>query len=186
MSESGRDGMNDRVELWIVSDLPEVHVSCITRAELPLGLAPDSWLSETGQSPFPPGVSFGEGLQQSIMKTAGSRVHGEHKHVHGSGCGHTAVKHDGHLDYLHDGHLHHADNGMVSEHEVAGSRDNPAGCTPGHECGSHDSQHVHGAGCGHEAVPHAGHVDYLVGDHLHHAHAGHCDDHGKLQISKPM
>jgi hypothetical protein len=26
-------------------------------------------------------------------------------------------------------------------------------------------------------------VDYLVGDHLHHPHEGHCDDHGKLRLS---
>jgi hypothetical protein len=28
---------------------------------------------------------------------------------------------------------------------------------------------VHGPGCGHEAVPHGDHVDYLVDDHLHHS-----------------
>jgi hypothetical protein len=25
-------------------------------------------------------------------------------------------------------------------------------------------------------------VDYLVDDHLHHPHAGHCDDHGPIEI----
>ena len=30
-------------------------------------------------------------------------IHHDHAHVHGSGCGHTAIKHDGHTDYLHDG-----------------------------------------------------------------------------------
>jgi hypothetical protein len=24
-------------------------------------------------------------------------------------------------------------------------------------------------------------VDYLVADHLHHPHDGHCDDHGRVQ-----
>lgn len=33
--------------------------------------------------------------------------HPNHDHRHGSGCGHTAIEHDGHIDYLHDGHLHH-------------------------------------------------------------------------------
>jgi hypothetical protein len=31
-------------------------------------------------------------------------------------------------------------------------------------------------------VPHGDHVDYFVGGHLHHAHGGHCDDHGKLSV----
>jgi hypothetical protein len=29
-------------------------------------------------------------------------------------------------------------------------------------------------------VPHGNHVDYLVGDRLHHPHGDHCDDHGVL------
>ena len=35
------------------------------------------------------------------------------------------------------------------------------GCTPNHKCGAHDKNHVHGPGCGHPAVPHGDHVDYL-------------------------
>ena len=43
--------------------------------------------------------------------------HSHPGHVHGEGCGHTAVKHDGHVDYLHDGHLHHpARRDHVDEH----------------------------------------------------------------------
>src|SRR5258706_11760462 len=87
----------------------------------------------------------------TIMADAGSRPHGEHKHIHGSACGHVAVSHDGHVDYLHDGHLHHAANGTVMDHEIASSPENPAACTPAHQCGSHDANHVHGDGCGHEA-----------------------------------
>jgi hypothetical protein len=45
-------------------------------------------------------------------------------------------------------------------------------------CESHDSDHIHGDGCGHAAIPHGDHVDYLVDGHLHHPHDGHCDDHG--------
>ncbi len=63
---------------------------------------------------------------------------------------------------------------------VAVDASNPAGCTPGHACKGHVAGHAHGATCGHEAVPHGDHVDYLVDGHLHHAHAGHCDDHGAL------
>ncbi|MBA2319336.1 MAG: hypothetical protein H0V93_16390 [Euzebyales bacterium] len=46
-----------------------------------------------------------------------------------------------------------------------------------------DHSHSHGEGCGHTAVSHAGHADYLVDGHLHHAHGGHCDDHGPLIVA---
>ena len=111
-----------------------------------------------------------------------SSTHAGHTHQHGPGCGHTAVKHDGHTDYLHDGHLHHPTaGGQVEEHAVAVTAGNPADCTPDHDCGGHHTSHKHGSGCGHEAVPHGDHVDYLVNDHLHHPHGDHCDDHGPLQ-----
>jgi len=51
-------------------------------------------------------------------------------------------------------------------------------CTGGHECEHHDEDHEHGPGCGHEAVQHGDHVDYVVAGHLHHPHDGHCDHHG--------
>ena len=60
---------------------------------------------------------------------------------------------------------------------------NPAGCMP-HTCRAHDTDepgHTHGPGCGHTAVVHGDHVDYCVGDHLHHPHDGHCDDHGPIE-----
>jgi hypothetical protein len=56
---------------------------------------------------------------------------------------------------------------------------NPAGCLP-HACREHETGHTHGPGCGHTAVPHGDHVDYCVGDHLHHPHDGHCDNHGPI------
>jgi hypothetical protein len=108
------------------------------------------------------------------------KTHDQHSHAHGSGCGHTAVKHEGHVDYLHDGHLHNAHEGHVDEHALAEGGSNPSACTPSHACGAHDAKHTHGAGCGHEAIPHASHADYLVKGHLHHAHQGHCDDHGAV------
>ena len=55
---------------------------------------------------------------------------------------------------------------------------NPGACTPDHECEHHDSDHEHGPDCGHEAVQHCDHVDYVVGGHLHRPHGDHCDDHG--------
>lgn len=37
--------------------------------------------------------------------------------------------------------------------------------------------HEHGPGCGHVAVPHGDHVDYLHSGHRHAPHEGHYDDH---------
>jgi hypothetical protein len=114
-----------------------------------------------------------------------SHTHDKHDHQHGPDCGHTAIKHDGHVDYLHDGHLHHhAADGSVHEHALAVTAANPAACTPAHACAGHAKGHVHGPGCGHEAVPHGDHVDYLVDGHLHHPHGDHCDDHGPVALAK--
>jgi len=110
-------------------------------------------------------------------------IHDEHEHQHGEGCGHIAIQHGDHVDYLHDGHLHAMHRGHVDECTIAVDQNNPARCTPGHACAGHEAGHTHGPGCGHQAVPHGDHTDYLVGDHLHHAHAGHCDDHGPLAIA---
>jgi hypothetical protein len=107
-------------------------------------------------------------------------THEKHSHVHGANCGHTAIRHGDHTDYLHEGHMHRAHEGHVDECAIAIDDKNPASCTPGHLCAGHASNHVHGAGCGHEAVPHGDHTDYLVDGHLHHPHSGHCDDHGAI------
>ena len=111
-------------------------------------------------------------------------THDPHAHTHGPGCGHTAIKHEDHVDYLHDGCLHNLHDGHVDEHVIAVSDGNPAACTPSHACGGHDAVHRHGAGCGHEAVPHGDHVDYLVNGRLHHEHGDHCDDHGPAEVVK--
>ncbi len=108
--------------------------------------------------------------------------HGDHDHTHGPDCGHTAVQHGDHVDYLHDGHLHHPSGGtQVEEHALPVDGTNPAACTPTHDCAGHEKGHAHGVGCGHEAVPHGDHVNYLVAGHLHHPHGDHCDDHGPLR-----
>lgn len=107
-------------------------------------------------------------------------THAEHDHTHGADCGHEAVEHDGHTDYAHDGHLHHPHDGHVDEHTLPASDRNPADCTPDHGCASHDTGHTHGPACGHPAVPHADHTDYLVDDHLHRPHESHCDSHGAV------
>ena len=111
----------------------------------------------------------------------GNPIHPNHDHKHGPNCGHTAVQHGDHVDYLHDGHLHHDGDKGVECHKVDVNTTNPADCTPQHACGGHESGHKHGPDCGHEAVPHGDHVDYLVDGHLHHPHGDHCDDHGPLK-----
>lgn len=108
------------------------------------------------------------------------QVHVGHDHTHGPDCGHFTVQHEGHTDYLHDGHLHHLHDGQVDEHLFAVDDTNPAACTPDHACGGHDGSHQHAADCGHPAVPHGDHTDYLIDGHLHSPHGDHCDDHGAV------
>jgi hypothetical protein len=120
----------------------------------------------------------------STSKETGSmndcKIHEKHYHVHRPGCGHLGVKHSDHIDYLHDGHLHHMHLGHVCEHALSVDDTNPAACTPKHNCSGHARRHQHGANCGHPAIPHGDHVDYVVNGHLHHPHGTHCDDHGPL------
>ena len=111
------------------------------------------------------------------------QTHAEHQHTHGSSCGHSMIRHGDHHDYMHDGHLHRVHEDHVDECTLEVGADNPAACTPSHACSEHETSHTHATGCGHEAVPHGDHVDYLVHGHLHHAHSGHCDDHGVVRIS---
>ncbi|MEB3203765.1 MAG: hypothetical protein VKP57_03615 [Candidatus Sericytochromatia bacterium] len=110
-------------------------------------------------------------------------AHSDHAHVHGEACGHIAIRHEGHVDHLHDGHLHRAHEGHVDECLIGVDARNPAACTPAHACSGHEAVHVHGEACGHEAVPHGDHMDYLVAGHLHHPHEAHCDDHGALALA---
>lgn len=112
------------------------------------------------------------------MISCTEKHHPNHAHKHGPTCGHTAVRHAGHVDYLHDGHLHHVHEDHVDEHAIAVDAANPVQCTPQTRC-----SHQHGPSCGHEAVPHGDHVDYLVGGRLHHPHGDHCDDHGPVQLA---
>lgn len=109
-------------------------------------------------------------------------THTDHGHTHSASCGHKRIAHDGHEDFLHDGHLHHVHGDHVDEHTLSVNAANPAACTPSHACGSHDGKHAHGPGCGHEAIPHGDHTDYVVSGHLHHACSGHCDDHGAVRV----
>jgi hypothetical protein len=105
-------------------------------------------------------------------------------HTHGPGCGHATIGHRGHEDYVLDGRLEHANGGgtAVEQHSLDVDAVNPGACTPGHDCGGHAAEHVHGAKCDHPAVPHGSHVDYVVNGHLHHPCGTHCDDHGPVTL----
>lgn len=119
---------------------------------------------------------------QSDNQQHNHATHANHPHIHGPGCGHTAIRHNGHVDYLHEGHLHHPHEGHVDEHrleDTTGGAHQPITASGA----GHDRNHQHGPGCGHEAVPHGDHVDYLVNGSLHHPHGDHCDDHGKVDLA---
>jgi hypothetical protein len=105
------------------------------------------------------------------------KIHGNHTHVHGEGCGHLAVQHGAHVDYLHDGCLHTPHGDHFDECRLEVSDINPDVCQPGGDCAGH----VHGPDCGHPAIPHGDHLDYLVDGRLQHPHDGHCDDHGPVE-----
>ena len=119
--------------------------------------------------------------QQELIMT--HHIHTDHPHKHGPGCGHIAIQHGDHVDYLHDGHLHHQEGGVVEEHAIEVSGTNPDLCTPAFDHTGHPADHVHGPSCGHPAVPHGDHVDYLVDGRLHHPHSDHCDDHGPVKVA---
>ncbi len=102
----------------------------------------------------------------------------------GSNASPTGIRHDDHVDYLQQGHLRHMrQDGTMEEHTVPVSDVNPDRCSPVDAAKQqHDDAHRHGPVCGHEAVPHAGHMDYLVNGRLHHPHGDHCDDHGPVDV----
>lgn len=96
-------------------------------------------------------------------------------HVHGANCGHAAIM-------LFDGTLHFVrENGALEG--AMGQSSLPS--TPPYNITAcaplqHDDGHVHGEACGHPRVQHGDHVDYLVGNCVHHVHDGHCDPHGSV------
>jgi zinc transport system permease protein len=46
-----------------------------------------------------------------------------------------------------------------------------------HTVAREDHEHAHGADCGHSAVPHGDHVDYVHDGHRHASHGSHYDEH---------
>jgi hypothetical protein len=92
--------------------------------------------------------------------------------------------HKSHQSQTHTHGTGHLAGGKVHAHKLDVDKTNPAVCTPKHACGAHATDHVHGAGCKHEAVPHGDHTDYVVSGHLHHPCDKHCDDHGPVSITQ--
>jgi hypothetical protein len=110
-------------------------------------------------------------------------THDAHSHTHGPGCGHSTIEHEGHTDYLHDGHMHNMHGDHVDEHRVSVDARNPEKNTAENRCSAHEADHMHGTGCGHEAVPHGSHMDYVVDGRLHNQEAGgNCHDHGAVEV----
>jgi zinc transport system permease protein len=52
-----------------------------------------------------------------------------------------------------------------------------AGADESHDTAGEPHRHLHGPGCGHPAVEHGDHVDYLHDGHRHAVHGGHYDEH---------
>jgi hypothetical protein len=94
----------------------------------------------------------------------------------------TPVRHEDHVDYLDNGRLLHKEAGRVEEHVIAVSAKNPDRCEAAFRIEAIPG-HKHGPNCGHEAVPHGDHVDYLVDGRLQHPHGDHIDDHGPLSLA---
>lgn len=92
----------------------------------------------------------------------------QHPHAHDRFCGHAAVPHEDHVDFLHDGHVHH----VHEDHVDVGPTD-----LVGHHLPHAGHMHVHTEGCGHTAVPHGDHLDYVHGSHRHAGHHVHYDEH---------
>jgi hypothetical protein len=111
------------------------------------------------------------------------KTHEGHEHKHGKACGHKTIQHNDHTDYVHDNHLHHVHDDHVDEHVLAEDAKNKSECTPSHSCAGHEASHEHGPSCGHDAVPHGDHMDYLVNGHLHRPCGNHCDDHGAVMVA---
>ena len=53
----------------------------------------------------------------------------------------------------------------------------PSTSTESHEVVPEDHAHVHGPDCGHPAIPHGDHVDYVHDGHRHAEHGEHYDEH---------
>jgi hypothetical protein len=86
-------------------------------------------------------------------------------------CDDARMQHtDDDCDHDHHGHDHHGKGHGEKKTEVLSPL---------------EAHHQHAIGCGHIAVQHGDHTDFLVGHHLHHPAAGedgHCVNHGHINM----
>ncbi|MNY51494.1 hypothetical protein D3C86_1870870 [compost metagenome] len=105
--------------------------------------------------------------------TSACKTHERHEHQHGQNCGHLKVQWADETGYLHDGHLHRQHGEHWDESSIPVSARNPDTCQQV-ACAVHAEDQP--------MVPHGDHMDRVVNGRLHHEHAGHCDDHGPVQV----
>ena len=90
-------------------------------------------------------------------------------------------QHDDHWDLLSkDGKLVYFDEEGIKEHPF---EDSQIASTFGNVV---HHVHNHGEECGHRRVQHGDHVDFIVGDQLHHIHDDHCHLHGNLTVTEHL
>jgi hypothetical protein len=112
---------------------------------------------------------------------------------HNDDCGHTAVKHGDGVAYVQEGKLYRKDqDGSWQKCKIEDTVQHPSVCVDDSAsgCWAHAAEEICGPDCGHEAIEHDDHMDYLVPDgkgefELHCPHDDHCDHHGSFKQHVP-
>ncbi|OQR86652.1 hypothetical protein ACHHYP_10325 [Achlya hypogyna] len=97
--------------------------------------------------------------------------------AHARGCGHLSIEHGNHFDFIVDNQLLCLD-GVKSLSIIPRGEPAPHGCVmeprpmESHEPRASRSEPSHGPGCGHLAVRHNDHVDYVVDNSVYCQHGG--------------
>jgi hypothetical protein len=103
-----------------------------------------------------------------------------HAHQHQAGCGHKEIPHGDHVDYQHDSQYHAKHGSHFDNHGIVVSKSSSAGraLASADHAVAEEHTHKHGKKCGHKAVRHGDHTDYLHDGQYHAMHSGHYDLHG--------
>jgi hypothetical protein len=107
----------------------------------------------------------------------GRIAHTDATHTHGARCGHTRITHGDHNDYEHEGHFHALHLDHYDDHGSIAMNNNDRGTASASDDWITHA-HSHGVGCGHPAVAHGDHTDYVHDGHFHAPHGDHYHDHG--------
>lgn len=109
----------------------------------------------------------------------GVKAHLVKNHDHKKGCGHEVAVHGGHQDFIHGGVYHALHDDHYDEHGVVvGKTETQRELASTHHLMVKNHTHHHGEGCGHEAVDHQNHKDYLHDGVYCCPHEDHVDNHG--------